>query len=237
MSAPKPPVRSWSFSLLKDYEACPYRVYLARVERQPQPEPDDPNHPLVRGDRIHHEAEDYIRGTGPLTKDLRKVESTLNELRFAFDDGQVEVEQKWGFDREWTPVEWDAGECWLRVICDVVRHMDNDTLEIVDWKTGKSFGNEVKHTQQRQLYAIAAFMRYPNATHVKARMLYTDEGKEKSNHYDRSMLAQMQAQWDKRGGALTNALTFPPKPNRGNCKYCPFGIANGTGVCAYSVEA
>jgi RecB family exonuclease len=230
-------IKAWSFSILKDFEACPYRAYLHRVEKSPLPAiDDDPDHPLTRGNRIHKTAEAFIRGEGEITHELHRVAPLLGELREAYTNGQVELEKKWAFDREWGTTDWTAEDCWLRVICDVVEHFPNHTARVRDWKTGKSLGNELKHQQQQQLYAIATFLRYPHLTHVQTTMEYTDEGKQKVSNYTREALPALMQRWTERGLALTNAIAFPPKPNRGNCRYCPFGPDNGTGACPYGVS-
>lgn len=233
MGAPRPPVRRWSFSALKDYEACPYRIYLKRVERQPGP-PEQPDNPLVRGNRVHAEAEAYIQGTGGMTKDLRKVKDALDEAREQYQKNCVEVEQNWGFTREWESVGWDHSECWLLSKCDVVIHRSPEVLEIWDWKTGKSLGKEVEHTQQMQLYGLTGFLRYPDVQLIKVTLYYTDEGKTKPKTYDRTMVPELLPRWEERAKRLTNALVFPPKPNKGKCRFCPYGVQNGTGVCPYA---
>lgn len=55
-------VASWSYSALKVFEECPYRTYLARVQKIP-----DPSGPAAeRGTLIHEQAEDFV--SGALTK-------------------------------------------------------------------------------------------------------------------------------------------------------------------------
>jgi len=233
----KPPIKRWSFSLLRRFESCPYEVYLDRVEKSPKPDiPDDPDHPLIRGERLHKEAEAYIRGDGPLTRGLRKLKPRLEVLRAQYDEGRVEVERKWGFTREWEPVEWDHPDCWALIIPDSVLHTAPGVIELDDWKSGKSFGKEIAHTQQLQLYAIAAFMAYPQAKLVTVRIGYIDEGKEKKRRYTRDAVAQLMPRWEQRAKQLTGAIAFKPRPNRSNCRFCDFGPNNGTGACPYGVE-
>lgn len=232
----KGPIQSVSFSLIKDFEACPYRVYLSHVEKAPQPDhSDDPKHPLVRGDRVHKEAEAYIRGEGPLTKDLRKFEQRLTELAERYAEGRVEVERKWAFDEHWDPCDWHNGV--VRMITDVTEHLDDETkgLRTTDWKAGKSFNKDVEHTQQRQIYAIGAFMRYPHIQFVEVTHAYLDEGKEKTSRYTRANLPHLLPSWQKRIDRIRGALTFQPKANRGNCRFCDFGVNVGTGACPYAV--
>ena len=233
----QPPIQSWSFSALRDFEACPYRAYLAKVERAPQPDySDDPKHPLVRGDRIHQEAEAFIRGEGPLTRDLKKFEAHFRELQERFAEGFIEVEQKWGFNAHWQPVEWTDRDVWARIIADVVHHLGDNMARIEDHKTGKSMGKEVAHIQQTQLYALAAMIRYPELEVVEAQLNYLDEGKTRCKRYTRDALAQLLERWTTRGQKMTSAMVFKPKPNKGKCRFCPFGTENGTGYCAYAVS-
>jgi len=231
-------IKSWSFSALRDYESCPYRAYLAKVERAPMPEiEDDPTHPLVRGDRIHKEAEAFIKGEGPLTKDLKKFEAHFKELQERYQNGAVEVEQQWGFNEFWQPVGWADRDTWVRIVADVVDHLDTTTARIEDHKTGKSFGKEVAHTQQTQLYAIAAMIKYPDLEIVEAQLNYLDEGKNRAKRYHRDSLGQLLERWTRRGTKMTTATTFPPKPNKGKCRFCPFGTENGTSYCTYAVSS
>lgn len=239
---PKYPVPAWSFSVLKDFESCPFRVFLAKVEKAPEPEyvAPEPNaeHPLERGNRVHKEAENAVKGEGPITKDLKKFAGRVEELNEAYEEGRVMVEQEWGFDENWSITDWrDWANIWLRVKCDVVEQIEPQVLHIDDWKTGKSMGNEVKHREQLQLYAISGFMRLPEVNIISGAMLYLDEGPKKTlvQTFTRDKCATMLHRWTLRAQRLTKALAFPPKPNRHNCRFCPFGISNGTGFCQYAV--
>ncbi len=227
----------WSFSTLKVYERCPYRVFLQKIERAPEPDPD-PDSPLVRGERIHLEAERFVTGEpgSTITHSLRRVADKLNELRALYDEGKVLVEEKWGFTQDWKSVGWDDPSCWLMVRCDAVVMNDDMSARIIDYKTGKSFGNEVPHQQQMQLYAIAAFMRFPKLKYAQAELWYLDEGKERKKVYDRVLVAKYLPRWEERARKMTSSIVFPPKPNRGNCRFCPYGQTNGTGVCAYAAS-
>lgn len=231
----KGPIQSVSFSLIKNFETCPYRVYLSHVEKVPAPDhSDDPKHPLVRGDRVHKEAEAYIRGEGSLTKDLRKFEQRLQELAERYAEGRVEVEQKWAFDEDWQPCDWRDGV--VRMITDVTEHNgETKSARIIDWKTGKSFNKDVEHTQQRQLYAIGAFLRYAGIEFITVTHAYLDEGKEKSSNYTRANLPHLLPSWQNRIDRIRGSLTFQPKANRGNCRFCDYGTNVGTGACPFAV--
>lgn len=238
MSAPKPPITFWSFSALKKFEACPYRLYLERVEKAPQPEiGDDPDHPLTRGKHIHKAAEDYIKGeTEKLDKTLKRFAEPLADLAERYARQAALSEQRWIFNRQWQESSWESPDKWLIEVPDAL-YEDDGVLHIIDFKTGKSFGKEVSHTQQLQLYAITALMRYPGTEHVRAEAWYIDEGKSTTRSYTRAVLPTFIPRWQARGERLTNALAFPAKPNFGNCKFCPYSPNEaGNGRCAVGAE-
>lgn len=232
----QPPIKRWSFSALKQYEACPFRVYLQRVEKAELP-PAEPDSPLERGTKIHLEAEEFVRGTGPMTKHLDKFRDEFERLQEQFTNGQVMLEEEWGFTREWESVAWGNDNCWALIKCDAVIKEDDGSITVIDYKTGKKWGKEVPHQQQLQLYALATFLKFADVPVVKAEIWYLDEGKKTQRIYPREFVIEIIDRWVARGETLTNALTFPPKPNRLNCKWCDFGTFKGTGACAYAINA
>jgi len=228
------PIKSWSYSALRMGEQCPYRLYLNRVERVPAPE-RGPDHPLARGERIHKLAEEYITGViGTVPKELVKVAERLDHLRAAHQEGRVEVEQEWGFKQDWSPTSWGAG-CWGYIKQDVVEHVSPFHIETTDWKTGKSLGKEVSGYQQMSIYAMSAFMKYPEVLTVKTNLAYTDEGKDVPRTFLRTQVPVLLPKLEARIAKHTSRTDFPPKPNIHNCRYCDYGVANGNGRCVYAV--
>lgn len=231
-------VNAWSFSRLSNFERCPYSVYLASIAKEPGPEKDpDKETAADRGSRIHKEAEDYVQNEiEDLPHTLRKLEPEFKMLREMYHEGILEIEQDWGFDQNWETCGFFDDNVWLRVKCDVVIHHDEKTATVIDHKTGKSFGNEVKHISQGQLYAIATFMKYPKLERIDVEFWYIDEGKTKKKSYTRSKIIAPLERFNNRGLALTTCVSFQPKPNIHNCMWCDYGPNKGTGVCTYGVE-
>lgn len=247
------PIQFWSFSALRNFEVCPYFMDLSRIQRQPGPyesEEDMPaDHPLARGKRIHQEAEEYVNGTrAGFPPSLKKLRTEFEKLRLEYDEGRVWLEERMCFNRDWDPLEPEENRfvpqgTWHIQIPDAIvisRVVDGVVKEvrIIDYKTGKSWGKEVQYMQQVQLYALGALMRFPSVDTVKVEMWYIDEGaiKPKSkNVYTRAFVPAALEQWTRRGEALVNATAFPPKPNRGNCRFCDYGVENGTGACPYAI--
>lgn len=230
-------VSAWSYSTLKQFEKCPHSIFLSKVEKIPRAELSEDS-PLNRGIKIHKHAEDYVQGIiDELPPSLRKLSTQFEELRELYSQGSVEVEGDWGFDKDWGVVDWFANNVWARIKCDVVVHLDQHSARIIDHKTGKSFGNEVAHTQQGQVYAIAAFMRFPDLEFIDVEFWYIDEGKQTRKHYSREKAMKLLPRWTERANAMTDCTYFKAKPNKMNCKWCDYGPnGNGTGDCIYGVE-
>jgi hypothetical protein len=232
-------IDAWSFNRLITYEACNYRAKLEYLEKRAYAASFDKT-AANRGNVVHSAAERYIRGDLLLLiteLSLPPVQVRINEYRDAYARGIAVVEQDWGFNRDWQPTGWFDSDVWLRAKCDVVVDY-GDVLEVADWKTGKRDGNEVKHTQQGLLYAIAAFIRYPAKDNVRIRFIYTDEGREKVHEHSRSVIMRMLPDWDKRARAMTSATAFPHKANKMTCRFCPYApeVNGGDASCPYGVE-
>lgn len=228
-------IDAWSMSRLMDFESCPHRSYLAIIAKAPKPEYDE-KHPMVRGRRVHTECEAYILGADDFPSTGKKLKELLDDCREHAAEGRATAEEKWGFTEEWDPCDWMADNVWLRMATDVYIKFDEDTGKIIDWKTGKSFGNEVKYMQQMQLYAVGAFCRDPELQVLEVTLGFLDEGKTKDVTFERGeKITKLMAKFNERGQRMTNCVDFRPKPNVVNCKYCPFGPA-GTRACVYAAE-
>jgi RecB family exonuclease len=225
--------KAWSFSALRDFEQCPHRIKL-KAEKAPVLEEEE-----NRGTVIHREAEMYIKGElDAMPKSLKKFEAEFERERELYAAGLVQVEQPWGFTHIWTPTDYFAPDIWLRVQIDSMERMPDDlsTRFVVDWKTGKSWGNEVPHIQQLQLYAVATFMRFPEVGTVVCADRYLDEGKELKKTYVRDdKFDRYFEKWNQRAEKMLADDEGTPKPNRMNCRFCRYGVEKGSGACAYAV--
>ena len=236
----EPPIRAWSFSRLEVFEKCPYRAYLKIVERRPEPPSERRDVALDKGRRVHDLAESYVRGDlEELPNELGKFSEKFEYKRKVFAAGNAEVEEDWAYDEDWQRTEWSAPGTWLRVKLDWMEWHDEErtSAAVIDYKTGRKDGNEVKHSQQGQLYVLAAFMRYPSLQVVRVEFEYLDHGKTSiPKIYTREQAMKFFANFDERGRKMTEATVFTPRPNRVNCKFCPYGPDNGDGSCEYGVE-
>lgn len=229
------PIKTWSYSARKVFEDCAYRSYLERVKKLATSSSSAAN----RGTAIHEEAENYVNGTiGDLPASLKKFTSEFNELRRGFADGLVELEGDWGFTLEWEPTGWMAPDVWARIKLDVLVLEDEQSARVIDHKTGKAWGNEVPHSQQALLYAIATFLRYPNLQYIKTEMWYLDHGKTMEKSYTREQAMIFLPSQYQRAIAMTTAKVFDPSPNKQTCRWCDFKnkVDDEAAACVWGVE-
>lgn len=214
-----PPVKTWSASSLKKFEECPFAVFLRYVQKMPEKE----SAAADRGSMIHELAEKFVEGelTEP-PKELAKVSVRMNQLRKLYEEGKVTVEEDWGFDIDWAPAPWTGPTTWGRAKLDAFIRFDETCGEVVDHKTGKKFGNEIAHTTQGMIYAIAAFMRFPELEFINVRFIYIDQGEEMEISYTRENAMVLLPRIKQRALALTTCTTFRPKPGPQACKWCSY---------------
>jgi len=225
------PVSTWSFSALQVFEQCPHRTYLKRIANVEEPQ----HEAAARGTKIHDIAEKWVDGTleGELPKELGKLPASFEALREAYLEGRVELEGDWGYDIMWQPCGWTDDAVWARVKCDAVEHEDETSIRVIDYKTGKKFGNELKHNQQLMLYAVATFLRFPECQFVNAELWYLDEGKTTSKQYTREMAERFQKSWHERALRMTTCKDFRPNPSKINCRWCSY---RQSGHCDWAVD-
>lgn len=222
---------SWSFSKLMVFEECKYRAKLQWLDKIPDLQPKTA---ADRGSAIHLECEDYVIGKDGFTHNLRFFKDDLESLKVHFAAGRVICEQEWAFDNQWRPTEWKRG--WLRLKADAVCFLTKTHCVVIDYKTGKRFGNEIKHARQLQLYAVCALLLYPELQSVTCELWYLDQNELSKFTMRRSQLKKYLQIYDRLGREFTSEEDFPPSPNIFSCKWCPYG-PDKQGDCKYGVSA
>ena len=224
------PIKAWSFSTLTKFEECPFRVYLNKVERLP--EPSGPA--AERGTAIHTLAEDYVQGViGELPDELKHYKTSFEELRTLYADAKVEVEGDWGFTQAWEPTGWVAPDTWARIKLDVYVSESETSARAIDHKTGKKWGNELKHGSQLMTYAVACFMRDPKLEYLETELWYLDHKHGPTiQSYTREQATMFQPGIHERAIKMTTCTEFDPKPSKHNCRWCHYAKS---GACEWGV--
>lgn len=230
-------IRQVSFSRLQNFEKCRYLAKLMYIDKVPEPErplpPGRTEHANDRGSRIHDAAEMYVRGGVELIPELLRFKDEFNALRNSFERGQVQLEGEWAVNTEWEPVAWGSSDAWCRMKLDAMElHEDGEYARVIDYKTGKRRGNEIKHTEQGQIYQLATFLRYPDLQDITVEFWYTDLGETDIKHYSRVQGIQYFDKYNDRLLAISTCTDFKPNPNAFSCRWCPY---NGN-ACDYGVS-
>lgn len=238
---PVKPLKAWSYSRYSQYKQCPLKLKLSAIDRIKEPK----NQAMERGGQIHDIAEAYIKGkVAKLPPELALFKEEFGNLRKQFKkviNGMV-VEDNWAFTKDWVETAWDDWTgCWVRIKLDCAHHLDDVTMIITDWKTGKFRADNIEdYIEQLELYALAALLLHDHIEKVIPRLAYTDEGKYfpepgKEKVYTRADIPKLKKLWEKRVKAMMNDTIFAPKPNR-FCNWCHFRAsnkANGGGQCKF----
>ncbi len=248
-------IKAWSFSRYGDYDDCPRKAKYKHVQRivEPIPSPEDePDHPLNRGSRIHKEAEDFLlfaQANGPggeLPESLSTFAEEFDVL--ARDAGNCHVEEQWTFKKDWSRTSWFARNAWLRVKLDCAHLIEDGVLRVIDFKTGKCRPEQVdKYRRQTSLYALAAFIMFPDVKEVRAELWFVDPGvlvaegsltnphdpnseKYTGFNFTREPDAEgLKEKWLRMSHAMLIDETFAPNPTF-KCRWCYFSKKKG-GIC------
>lgn len=219
-------VRSWSFSSLQTYEDCAYRLFIQRIKRIQEPQGEA----AARGSRIHDLGEQYVNGTlEEFPEFWGRFKSELEELREEYKAGNVELEGEWGFTTEWKQTGWMEKDTWARIKLDAYVRQGTNSARVIDYKSGRKVGNEIKHAQQCLLYAIAAFLRDPALEYVQTELWYVDQtaqdgvsGERTVKSYTREQALAFLPGFHKRAVAQTTEALFDPSPSKYACKWCSY---------------
>ena len=225
-------IPTWSFSRIQDFEQCKRRAKLKYLDKIPEPErplpPGRTEHANDRGTRIHDAGERFARGGIELIPELQKFKPEFERLKALYATGNVSLEGEWAMDRSWEPVAWASSDAWLRLKLDALVFLSPTEAVAIDYKTGKRYGNEVKHNEQLQLYQLVTFLRYPKLETIHVELWYLDVDELVTVTYTRNQGLRFRRSFENRGNAMTTCTEFPPNPNIFSCRWCPY---KGTEHC------
>lgn len=195
----------WSYSKLKNYETCPYRLVLAKNIKQ------EPNEFAQRGIDIHASIENFLNNTAE-----QPSLPFFNEaiLKLKIDNAKAEV--KWGLTDTWEASSWDnaTGRCIIDALV-----VYPDKLFIIDFKTGKP--SAINHMDQAQTYAIAGHIHYPELE-IETSFWYLDSGKTKTTVFSKDKIYRDQEVLAARIQRMESDKDLYPRPSKWVCKWCNF---------------
>lgn len=221
-------ITRWSYSALSVYEACPMRARLKYVERIPEPERKEGN-AADRGTRMHEELQDHLQGKRERPAWLAKEFDEDIETLMTYE---LDIERPMYFDDCWQLT--DESNKWLTVKQDIQFVIVDESTVSIDLKTGRRDGNQVKHFDQKSLYAIANALEHPDIESHIACMWYLDQKSTWESTFTREDIERLRAKFDVRVAKMMNDKLLRPRPNVENCRWCPYS-PRGTGHCPVGV--
>lgn len=215
---------TWSLSRLGTYEKCAAKYKYSYVDKMPR---GPTGAAAQRGLDKHALLEQFVKGEiENLPNDLAMYQNFIKGMKEAHAH-ELFPEQKLAMNEKWEDVDYDSPNVWWRGILDLLVAHPKGAV-VYDWKTGKIYDD---HAQQRELYSLALFARYPKLQEVRAVHVYLDQGQNREQTYHRSQSKQLQDGWVRRVERMMTEKEFIPNPTY-LCRYCNFSRFNG-GPCRF----
>jgi hypothetical protein len=220
---------AFSYSRLNTYRQCPLKAKFLYIDKLKEPQGEA----LQRGSDIHKFAEDYVKGTiKKLPPELKIYKDDFKEIITAIKKKTitVDIECQWAFDKNWKSCEWFSEKAWCRMMLDLVYIPTKKPTElvIIDYKTGKM---RPENKEQLDLYALGAFMKYPNVEKVTAEFWYLDADEWVEEIYTKKDISRLQKHWADETKKYLNDTKFPPRANN-FCRWCDFR-KDAQGLCKF----
>ena len=211
---------AWSYSRLKNFEACPkkhYHVDIAKDFREEEGEA------LQWGNAVHKAAAAYLSKGAALPESMKLLRPWCDKIT-GDGLGVILVEQQLAITKEFMPCEWFGMEAWFRSVADVLKliELPND-LQValaLDWKTGKI----VEDSVQLALMAACIFAHHPKVQRIRTEFIWLAHDAQTRADFSRDDMPKMWKGLWPRIEALQgahNSQDYPPKPG-GLCRrWCP----------------
>lgn len=218
----KPRITAFSHSRLNTYEQCPRKAKYKFIQKLKEPS----STAAERGIDIHKQLEDYIKGEQDHLPDIVSDEALIGIMEALKEEG-ADTELQVAFDRNWEPCDWFGPQTFMRVVWDAISLNDEHAL-VVDHKTGKIYA---EHKQQADLYALAAFRKYPDINEVTVAFLYIDQNIVGTYEFTREDLPELAQAIEERVRPAASDDVFAPTPSP-KCRWCFFRNGN-QGPCEF----
>lgn len=206
---------TWSYSRLKNFEACPKKHFEVDIQKSIKEEESDQ---LAWGNFVHA---GFEKALGPERKALPQSMAMYQPWvdKVLAGDGDIYVEQKLALTKDFGACGYFDAVVWFRSKGDVVK-VKGSVARIIDWKTGKI----VEDSCQLALAAACVFAKFPEVKKVRSTFAWLKENAETNEDFTP---ADMPALWKglwPRIEALEHAhrtTTYMAKPG-GLCRsWCP----------------
>lgn len=218
----KPKPFAWSYSKLKNFEACPKKHFHVDIKKDAREEDSEA---LTWGNAVHKALALRVSKGVPLPAGMGHFDKWAK--RITSGPGELFVEQQLAITDEFLPCEWFDSSAWYRGIGDVIKVIGPVAL-VADYKTGKILEDSV----QLALMAACVFAHYPKVMRVRSEFIWLKEDANSRADFTRESVVEVwKATWP-RIELLKNAHNtqdYPAKPGRLCRNWCPVKICKHHG--------
>jgi PD-(D/E)XK nuclease superfamily len=218
---PKSKPFSWSYTKMKNFEACPKRHYNVDIVKSYKEEEGES---LLWGNAVHKALSARCGKGEPLPKSMQIYEKWAERVT---SGGNVLVEQQMAIDTNLSATDWFDSDAkknghplpWYRGVADVLKIAGPVALAI-DWKTGKVLDD----APQLALMAACIFAHHPDVQKIRTEFVWLKEDASTRQDFRREDMAAFWRSIHPRVEALENAhktSDYPPKPGHLCRSYCP----------------
>lgn len=206
---------TWSYSRLKNFEACPAKHYAVDIAKSIKEEDSEQ---LLWGNIVHDAlAARCSDKRVPLPDNVMMYEPWAQ--RIVTPEGNYFVENSMGLTKDFAACGFFDARVWLRAKVDLIKIVGPVAL-IVDWKTGKIKDDSV----QLALSAACVFAKFPEVKAARSEYVWLQENCTTHEIFKPSDMPGMWKGLWPRIQALEhahNTTTYQAKPG-GLCRnWCP----------------
>jgi len=203
---------AWSYSRLKNFEACPARYYNIDVLKRFK----DDGEALGEGIKVHKMLEDRVAKGTPLPAAYEAYEPWIQKLTKGA--GKILTEQQLAITANFEPCDWFSKQTWFRAKIDLLK-LNGPVALCADYKTGKI----LEDAPQLVLSAACVFYHHPQVQKIRTMYVWLKDNCDTTVDISRDELPEMWASLWSRIEQLRFAherTDFPPTPNRLCKQYC-----------------
>jgi hypothetical protein len=212
----------WGWSKLDVFRTCKKKFEFQFIEKIPEPG----NDAMKRGGDIHETLEAYLQGwISDLPVGLVDWKDRLDELKRS----NFTAEQAIGLDKDWKVLQdWFQKTVWLRAKMDAKVLRPDDTLSVIDFKTGRY---RIPHEDQVELYAVVGHALHPHIKSATAEYWFIDANDSWSKTYTAEELLALRKKYEAEAQKIYDTQVWSESPSR-DCKWCTYSKSKG-GKCRY----
>ena len=209
----------WSYSSLQQYETCPRRVKIIKIDRllkEPMTEA------TIWGNEVHKAMELAVKGTNALAPRFTSYQPIVDRLRAT--PGAIEAERNFALTASFAPTDYWAPDAWVRGKADVTITRAK-TGFLFDYKTGKP----KEDIDQLNLFAAVLLAEKPHLERAYTGYIWMANNRVDGATVEREAVPIIWQGFSSRVARMVRSAErddWPPRPS-GLCKdYCPVGKSN-----------